>query len=165
MTAATLNIARPDEIAAAVAAAAQFAPHQVPLYRAAHQRLLGIVRPTRQGIISAAHFRRMGGQPWLVLLGDDDGIESGPDGWACTKRVLGWARQIVIHGAGGHAEHYSGMVAAALLVRRFVLVECASAQVEAWHQATLRWALRATVQRVLPTIGAHPLPVDRSRMQ
>ena len=160
-----LHVSTSEGIAAAVAAAAQHAPHQVPLYRAAHVGLIGIVQPTREGIISTAHFRRMSGQPWLVLLGDDDGIETGPDGWACAKRALGWARQVVIHGAAGHAEHYAGVAAATVVIRRFVLIECASAKVETWHAAAIRWAPRAVIQRVVPAIGHHPLPLDKSKMQ
>lgn len=165
MSSANLHIADRDRMAAIVAAVAQYAPHQVPIYRAAYQGLIGVVQPNRDGIISCARFRHMGGRPWLILLGDDDGVCTGPDGWACAKRVLGWARQVIIHGAAGHAEDYAWLPPATMVVRRLVLIECASRDIEAWHAAAGRWALRAAVQRVVPSEGVHPVPLDRSKMQ
>jgi hypothetical protein len=153
------------DIAHAVALTSQHSPHHVPLYRAAHQGLIGIVQPTRVGIVSAAQVRRMRGQSWLILIGDDDGLDTGPDGWACARRVLGWARRIVIHGAAGLAEHYAGAAAATMVVRRLVLIECTSARVNAWAEAAKRDAPNVIVQCLVPAGGVHPVPVNRRKMQ
>ena len=80
---------------------------------------------------------------------------------------MGWARQVIVHGAGGHPAHYEAAVMATEVVGRLVLVECTSDTVEAWKAAARRWATQAIIQAVqVPEgQGPHPLPLDRSRAQ
>ncbi len=98
------------------------------------------------------------GRPTLVLIGDDDGDDTGPDGWPMARRLLRWARVVVLHGTGAERWHYETTVNTAELHGQVLMVECSTATLPAWMEATRRWAPNAGVQvlRVPPGTPAHP---------
>jgi hypothetical protein len=160
-----VDINTADAIVHLAAAASLHAPHYLPLIRAVQAGRLLVAAPTRQGTVSLGRLRRSG-RPAMVVIGDDDYGTTGPDGWACAERVLGWARQIIIHAAAGHPEDYAGIVAATQVVRRLVLIECASSAAMAWNQTAVAWGRQATLQTIIPPPGVqHPAPLVRSKMQ
>jgi len=112
------------------------------------------------------HFIAAACRPELVIIGDDDDLPSGPDGFATAPRLLKWARQIVLHGAGGEASHYEQAVLAAQITGRVVMVECTSPTIPAWVAATRKWATTSAVQILHPPSGIlHPKPMAREAMQ
>ncbi len=97
--------------------------------------------------------------PTVALLGDDPGCEGGyggPDAWACANKLGRWARAVLVHGAGGEAQHYAEATRAALKVGRVALIETTSANARAW-------ALRLNCPRtlmILPRDGLHPISLE-----
>ncbi len=156
------TIKSPADLDRLIAQVSQNAPHYVPLVRAVRAGLIALVQPDRAAAVSTTRLKSLG-RPVLVVLGDDDYEAGGPDGWRCAERVLGWSRQVLIHGAGARAIDYAFLPPVAMLLHRLVLIECASRQVDAWHTAAVRWARRADVQRVIPPDGIqHPAPLART---
>lgn len=135
------------------------AEHRVPILQALYRGEIAHLEMGRNG--SAGKFKRWAAAielPGLVLLGDDDHAASdGPETWPIARRVLQWARFVLIHGGTGDASHYEYAVALAKQYRRLIMVECASHQIAAWEQAASRWSLGAEglVMRPLPGV-LHP---------
>ena len=160
-----LRITSPDDLAAMVVAASQHVPHYCPFIRAALAGHLAVVAPMRDGAISAGRLKRISA-PVAVILGDDDGLGTGPDGWACAERVLRWAHHIVVHAAAGKVEDYAGLVEAARITGRLVLIECGTANVGEWNRAAAAWGRKAVMQTLIPPPGCvHPAPFARENMQ
>jgi len=154
----------PRAIAAMQVAGAGF---RVPLLQGLYHGMiafLDVSRETSSGTVK----RFISGivLPAVVVIGDDDDLPSGPDGFAPAQRLLKWAHQVVIHGAGGEAEHYRAAVLAAQITGRFLMVECSSPMIPAWTAAARKWATNAVVQVVQPAPGlVHPKPWRREAMQ
>jgi hypothetical protein len=93
--------------------------------------------------------------PILLIVGDDPelGESTGPDGWACARRLSGWARHVTIHGAGAEVAHYQAAVKTAELHRAAVLVETSSPNAQLWS-AFLRARSKVVI---LPRAGVHPM--------
>jgi hypothetical protein len=112
-----------------------------------------------------AFIRATSNRPAVMLIGDDDGMDCGPSGWAQAERVLRWTRALMLHGAGAEIEHYEAAIIAAELVRRMLVIECSTATLGAWV------ALVKAAPQLPPTLvirphgGVHPLPIKRSAMQ
>ncbi len=98
-------------------------------------------------------------RPLAVVLMGDGGGPAEPAAFPQARRLLRWARFIVLHGAGGDAWHYGLAAAAAARFRRVVIAETTSAALPAW------FALKAEVAPATPGIGwtvppgqpAHPI--------
>jgi hypothetical protein len=112
-----------------------------------------------------AFIRAAGQRPAIVLIGDDDGFDRGPQGWSLTDRAIAWARHIMIHGAGAEIVHYEAAVFAAQLAGRCLVVECSSATLPAWIALARMAAHRPPTLIIEPRNGIHPLPIDRRAMQ
>ena len=142
------------------------AGHRVPLLqglyngRIAHWEL--------QRTSSARQFKlwaAMSRLPALALLGDDDhAILDGPDTWPLTRRVFAWARFILIHGGAGRPEHYEAAIALTCLHKRLVMIECSSANIEAWKAAATRWGTGAEGLVMQPPPGFPHPSLDRGAM-
>jgi hypothetical protein len=131
------------DIAAAIAHVEQAGKgYLTPALRAAGVGLINLAFIARGNSVSprAMKHRR---RSIFIILGDDDYSSSGPAGWPQAEQLVRWARYIVLHGAGGEPEHYSGAVAAALIHHRLLMVETSSGQLEAW---------RSLVGRVHPRV-------------
>jgi len=102
-------------------------------------------------------------KPAVVLAGDDDGFNRGPDGWRLAARALGWATAVLLHGAGGEIEHYEAAIMAAEVVRRVLVIECNTATLDAWTALVRAAPHHPSVLLIYPREGVHP--ADRSKMQ
>ena len=114
--------------------------------------LVGIAEPEAPWPRQLKHSRR----PTVVLVGDDPGVPNGmggPDAWRCTAKLSRWARAVLVHGAGGEAEHYAAAVLACRKVGRVALIETTSRYAKAWAD---RIGCPRTLL-ILPTTGPHPL--------
>lgn len=169
MTAHILKIDTWDDIPRAISTM-QLAGvnHRVPVLQAVYAGRIGTWEARRTGCSGQCkRFLAQVRKPALVIIGDDDDAPTGPDGWTVAQRLMGWARRVIIHGAGGHPAHYEAAVILAEAVGQLLLVECTSATVEAWKATARRWATQAIIQaiQVPDGQGSHPMPVDRSRAQ
>jgi hypothetical protein len=98
-------------------------------------------------------------RPLLILLCGDGASPVGPDGFPQARRILRWARAIILHGAGAEPGHYATAVASARMTGRAVLVETTTAHLPAWR------AMRDRVAEKTPTLvidtrpgePAHPI--------
>ena len=143
------------------------AGHRVPLLQAIYRGEIAHLELHRPG--SAGLFKRwaaMIGQPGIALIGDDD--ETGPDGpdaWHVARRVLGWARFILIHGSAGHPDHYRYAIGMAQTHGRLLLIECASRSIEAWNRAAELWSRGAEGLIIRPPPGLqHPSPPKQEQV-
>lgn len=139
----------------------QHAPHRVPLLEAAFARFITLGEVVRDGGAPLEEMAKRG-LPGLVLVGDDDGLDAGPRGWACARLLTRWAAGAVIHGAAGTVETYRDAVRLAVCSERVVLVETGSANLMAWH--------RLFADAGVPTVNIysseapHPVAVPRETM-
>lgn len=98
-------------------------------------------------------------RPLVVVLAGDGGGPAEPDAFPQARRLLRWARFIILHGTGGEASHYALAAEAAIQARRVLLVETTSAALPAW------FAAKSEVAPATPGIGwavppgkpAHPI--------
>jgi hypothetical protein len=123
----------------------------------------------RDGLVSLVFLRdRSGALPWgkirrstrpvLVLLGDDDEVASGPEGWGCASQLTQWAKGAIVHASGAEALHYRAAVTGAVECGRMLLIETASHHAKAWTEL-----LPATPTLVIwPRGGVHPVETQRT---
>ena len=104
-------------------------------------------------------------RPAVVLIGDDDGLDRGPFGWAVSRRAIKWAASILLHAAGGEREHYQGAIDTAQVVHRVLIVEASRATVGAWTDMIQSASHRPAVLTILPRGGVHPVSPARELMQ
>lgn len=133
--------------------------HRVPIMQALyHGRIahLEVQRTGSNGLMK--RWMAAVAMPALLLIGDDDHASpDGPATWPIAERALRWARFVLLHGAGGLAEHYHYAVSLTEQYRRLVLVECASDNLQAWRAASERWGSGSNGQIIAPAPGlAHP---------
>ena len=145
-----------------IAEASRLAPHGVPILRDVAAGRLALIQCGRGGYVSVSKLKRLV-LPALVMLADDDHLNSGPAAWPSAARVMQWARQITVHGAAGHVEEYRAIGLAAQICRRLVLVETGTEHAAACAEAASRWGTGAAVARLLAAPGVlHPAPVKPS---
>jgi hypothetical protein len=104
-------------------------------------------------------------RPAVVLIGDDDGFDRGPDGWTLAHRAVRWARSVVLHAAGAEVGHYEGAIEAAQIVGRVLVIECGTATLDAWAAVVGAAPHRPSVLVIVPREGVHPIAQPRERMQ
>jgi hypothetical protein len=115
--------------------------------------LVGLADPAAPFPRSLKHTKRA----TVALVGDDPGRRlglGGPDAWRCAERLRRWCRGVIVHAAGGEAEHYAAAVAGALTVGRLALIETTTHHAVAWAE---RLACPQTLM-IIPSTGPHPLP-------
>ncbi len=137
----------------------QHAPHRVPLLQAVRHGIITLCELTRDATLPAHDLARSQ-RPKLVLVGDDDGLDSGPDGWTARPRLAGWARHAVIHATGGDVPSYLAAVTLALHRHQLVLVETGTTHCMAWHRLFARSGV-PTLNLVPPDGGVHPVPIGK----
>lgn len=133
--------------------------HRVPLLQALYCGRIALLEAQRTS--SSKLFKQWAAaarMPAAALIGDDDHASpDGPDTWPIAWRMFRWARFVLIHGGGGRPEHYERAVQLAEASGRLVMVECSSANVEAWRGAAARWAVNAQGEIMRPPPGSpHP---------
>jgi hypothetical protein len=165
---APLRINNLDDLACAITLNEQFgAIGQAHLMRALQRGRISYLSllPDTSATKFKSFARVTTDRPSVMLIGDDDGFDRGPDGWSLTPRAVAWARSIMVHGAGAEIVHYESAIVAAQLVGRCLVVECSSATLPAWIAVARAAAHRPPTLIIKPRDGVHPLPVDRSSMQ
>ena len=138
---------------------------RIPLLRAVYAGRIGMWEPERGGSRGACkRFVASCRVPAVVIIGDDDDTPSGPASWPTAQRLLAWASQVIVHGAGADPADYEGIAAAAEVVGRLLLIECCSETLDAWVGAARRYAQAAAVAIVQTPPGvAHPAPLGSER--
>ena len=91
--------------------------------------------------------------PSITLVGDDDDESSGPGGWRSAKILTKWAAAGIVHGAAADEETYRAAVTGAAMVKRFLFIETASRNLEAWAATMPAKPLLCMV----PRGGTHPI--------
>lgn len=112
-----------------------------------------------------AFIRATAHRPAIVLIGDDDGFDRGPDGWTLAARVLRWARSVLLHAAGAELAHYEGAIEAAEIVGHVLVIECCTATLDAWAALVGAALHRPSVLVIYPRGGVHPVLPDRRVLQ
>jgi hypothetical protein len=168
VSAPVLKINTWDDIPAAISRLqVAGAGHRIPVLQALYNRRIAHLDMHRAS--SARLFKQwaaMSRLPALALLGDDDHSPlDGPDTWPLAPRVLRWARFVVVHGGAGRPEHYEHVLALTAIYRRVVMIECSSANIQAWQAAAERWAVGAQGLTMQPPLDCPHPSLDRSRMQ
>ncbi len=99
-----------------------------------------------------------GKRPCAVVLCDDDLVACGPSRFPQARKLFGWARAIVLHAAGGLAEHYEAAAGVTVACGRLVMVETASGERELqWLALIEAVAPRTRRLHITPPPGtAHP---------
>jgi len=151
----------PDALAQAIAL----------LHRAGHTWHVPLLQAARQGLI-ALRFVAPGARVPVrafdptasplpavaVLCADDRSGRCRPSDFPQAARWLRWARAFMLHGTGGREEHYAEAVAAALHVRRVLVVDLPSRVVPEWLELARRVAPKADGLILLPPPNAvHPI--------
>lgn len=108
------------------------APHRMPLLEAVEFGVIALGEVTRSSAAPTKEIDRTG-LPSIILVGDDDGQDSGPTGWMSARRLAYWARYGFVHATGGTVESYRNAVRIAVQFRKLVLVETGTSHVMAWH--------------------------------
>jgi hypothetical protein len=134
-----------------------------------------LLRATRDGRISlfigqpefAPKFkdwaRTTEGQPAVVLIADDDGLQRGAAAWGgYAYRMVRWASFVVLHAAGAEPLHYETAIAAAEAGGRVLVIETGSATAPSWLAVLNKTPSRKTLL-IWPRNGVHPMPEDPGR--
>jgi hypothetical protein len=100
-------------------------------------------------------------RPAVALIGDDDGFDRGPVGWAQARRAVAWARSVMLHGAGAELFHYEAAIMAAELFHRTLIVECGTATLPAWIDLVKAAHHAPRTLIIQPHDGVHPLAVRK----
>jgi len=100
-------------------------------------------------------------RPAVALIGDDDGFNRGPCGWAQARRAVAWSRKVLLHGAGAELFHYELAVMSAELTYRTLIIECCTATMYGWIELVRAAPHRPSTLIITPGDGPHPLPVRR----
>jgi hypothetical protein len=123
---------------------------RIPILRAVFERRVSFVESARGGRIPAKVLQDQ--RPHLILLGDDDGCSSGPAGWPQARKLLRWSRRVMLHAAGGEAEHYEVAVTATEQTGRLLLIETSMERMPDWL------ALVQEQRPPVPTLVLRPRP-------
>lgn len=169
----------PAEIAGLVAGAHRMGwPQYAPIFRACYNDRLTLVVVSRLEydwlpatssiVVSRRDPRPLGrlhrlSEPVLAIVGDDDCIACGPNGWPVVARLIRWARAAFIHGgATATTEDYQAAVALAERHRRLVFVESDRARFVEWVGA---FAPRRMPLKVIQPDKASPVPPEGRQPQ
>lgn len=140
----------------------QHAPHRVPLLEAVYHKVVALAEVTREGTAPVKQLDRTG-LPAIILIGDDDGFDSGPARWASARRLAYWARYAFVHATGGDVPSYRAAVMIATAERRLVLVETGTTHIMAWHRHFCNAGV-ASLNLIPPNGGVHPVEMPRESL-
>ena len=167
MTAPMMRIERWDQLPGVIAKLqVAGAVHSAVLYSALYNGIicyLGTHEGTSARTIKTFCAAARG--PQLISIGDDGDLPTGPDGWPQAKRLLKWARRVIVHAGPGRVEEYQDAVIETVLVGRVLLIETGTAHAEAWRVLAVAARPDHSVHVLLPAHGPHPAPIAREKMQ
>jgi hypothetical protein len=150
---------------AVVAAAAAGAEHMAELLRFVRRGAIALVQPVDRAALVSMSMLKRAPRPVLVVIGDDDYASTGPEGWACAKRLLRWCRWVCIHASGAEVAQYRAIATATMLHCRGLLIETSSAQAENWAAALSAANPYPRGCFILPRNGLHPVAPSRETIQ
>ena len=81
------------------------------------------------------------------------GAGDGPEAWPLARRLVRWARALILHGAGDELWHYEIANREAEVHSASLLVECEGNALDAWQRPILATPHRP---KIVPR-GPHPL--------
>ncbi|MBR0682221.1 hypothetical protein GXW74_17150 [Roseomonas eburnea] len=125
--------------------------YHVPLIRAAAARHLAVIHLTAHNRVPEAMLSQAA-VPLVVLVGADMPPHAGPSAIPQAEALMRWAGALIVHGAAGEPAHYAEAVRAALIKRRLLMVETATARQGEWA------ALRERVAPKLPALFIRTRP-------
>jgi hypothetical protein len=157
-------LTKQDDLERLCDAGARLGLPQLPIFRAAADGLLALLRIEAPDTPWPARMiERQSDRPTCIMLAADPGCDhpdpGGPADWACAKRLKYWCQTggAIIHGAAGDPDHYRAAAATTVLLRRMAFIECASARAREWTDF-LGCPRSLTI---VPEHGAHPVPEPR----
>ncbi len=163
-----ISITQRDDLERLCDLAGRLGLAQLPLFRAAADGLLVLLRIENTGTVWPGRLiERNGHRPTCFLIGADPGVEHPdpppPSEWACAKRLKYWCQTsgAIVHGAGGEPFHYRDAVAATLMLRRLALIETTSHRADEW--ASYLRSRKTLIIR--PRNGPHPTAEARGTVQ
>jgi hypothetical protein len=104
-------------------------------------------------------------RPAILLVGDDDGLNRGPDAWPLADSVLQWSARVVIHAAAARREDYQDAIATAQIHGRVTLIESCDRTADAWVARIAAMATPRQTLLIAPQSGPHPAAPDRRDVQ
>ncbi len=140
----------------ALAAAEAGAP-QLPAFMLAAQGHIWVTLLRDRSAALPKHVTKFG-RPHLLIVSDDPGtmfgMSVGPSGWACAHR-LQYFKPVaaIVHASSGNPMQYLDAAEGAYAAGRILMVECGSAQAQAWTRLVERLCPTLTI---FPTDGQHP---------
>lgn len=135
---------------------------RVELVRAVRAGTINVVEPTRDRMVPAGLLERSL-RPLITIIDDDDYASTGPAGRPSTRRLFRWAQGAMVQATGAGAPSYQMAIGIAIQCRRFLLIETDRAHMREWGEALL--ARHVPFIGLRPPEGAHPVPIERSRLQ
>ncbi|WP_159993739.1 hypothetical protein [Roseomonas sp. 18066] len=97
-------------------------------------------------------------RPTTILLTDDHPDAVGRKGWPQVRRLLRWARLVVLHATGGQPEHYSFIVEATLATKRVLVIEMEYRHHAEWLALADQYASHLRILNIVPPVGGtHPV--------
>jgi hypothetical protein len=111
--------------------------------------------------IIAATYNRLA----IILTGDDDGFDLGPKGFRSARRILTWARWVLLHAAAAQPEHYQLAMAMAQLCERVVVIETSTTCCAQWQALIRSIKPQPATAVVWPRDNQHPAPMRREELQ
>ncbi len=151
-----VKITKPGVLCEAIAKAQQSgADHLLPVLRAVLAGELTWLYAEGRHAAFPKKMVRQATRPTLLIVGDDDGACTGPDGWRCAAAAARWARGAIVHATGARAEHYALAVEGARGSRRFLLVETIPEFAPAWLNVIGRD--KPVTLIAPPSGGSHPV--------
>ena len=133
------------------------ASHYTPLLQRVMRAELNVCFPVRDTVMPPLYRLGKQGRPVILLLGDDDYQEAGPDTWACAAKAREWASFAVVHGTGAQRLHYEMAAELAMQVGRLLFVETTSAAAQQWAAFLHERTPPLTFIGLLPPAETHPV--------
>jgi hypothetical protein len=103
--------------------------------------------------------------PAILLIGDDDGLDRGPDGWPLAECALEWAARVMLHAAAARREDYRDAIIASQIHKRVILIESCDRTASAWLARIAAMVIPRPTLLIAPHGGSHPAPLDRGDVQ
>ncbi len=152
------GIRTPDDFARLIAISEGLGDgYMTELLRPAARGALNLMVPSRDTVQPPFYRLAKRGRPIVAVVGDDDYLTTGPDGWACADKLRDWAGFAIVHGTGAQRQHYAAAAVMAAEVRRLLFIETSSAGAQLWAGFLSERTPALRFVGVLPPDGAHPV--------